>query len=90
MVHRRIIANRGELYTRALEQLKTDYKETTSTIDALIAAGAWDPNGALTQDNVQYTLNVLQETGALAKALRVEDVADLTPLNDVLKEIGRQ
>jgi len=70
--------------------LKTDRGETTSVIDALIAAGAWDPNGALTQDNVQYTLNFLQETGAVAKALRVEDVADLAPLNDVLKDIGRQ
>ena len=90
LVHRRIIANRGELYTRALEQLKTEPKETTSVIDALIAAGAWDPNGALTQDNVQYTLDFLQETGAVAKTLRVEDVADLAPLNDVLKDIGRQ
>jgi ABC-type nitrate/sulfonate/bicarbonate transport system substrate-binding protein len=90
LMHRRIIANRGELYTRALQQLKTEPTETTSVIDALIAAGAWDPNGALTRDNVQYTLSFLQETGAVAKALRVEDVADLAPLNDVLNDIGRQ
>jgi ABC-type nitrate/sulfonate/bicarbonate transport system substrate-binding protein len=90
LVHRRIIANRGLLYTKALEQSKTDHAETTSVIDALLAAGAWDPNGALTHDNVQYTLNFLQETGAVPKALRVEDVADLGPLNEVLKDIGRQ
>ena len=90
LVHRRIIANRRLLYTRTLEQLKTDKAETTSVIDALIAAGAWDPNGALTNDNVQYTLTFLQETGAVPKGLRVEDVADLAPLNDVLNDIGRQ
>jgi hypothetical protein len=85
-----VIANRGELYTRALEQLKTDPEETTSVIDALIAAGAWDPNGALTRDKVQYTLSFLQDTGAVPKELRVDDVADLAPLNDVLNDIGRQ
>jgi ABC-type nitrate/sulfonate/bicarbonate transport system substrate-binding protein len=90
LVHRRIIANRGLLYTKALEQSKTDHGETTSVIDALLAAGAWDPNGALTHDNLQYTLNFLQETGAVPKALRLEDVADLGPLNEVLKDIGRQ
>jgi len=89
-VHRRIIANRGALYTRALEQLKTEPKETTAVIDALIAAGAWHPNGALTRDNVQYTLSFLQEAGVVPKALRVEDVSDLAPLNDVLNDIGRQ
>jgi hypothetical protein len=90
LVHRRIIANRGLLYTRALEQSKTDQTETMSVIDALLAAGAWHPNGALTHDNVQYTLTFLQETGAVPKALRVEDVADLGPLNEVLNDIGRQ
>jgi ABC-type nitrate/sulfonate/bicarbonate transport system substrate-binding protein len=90
LVHRRIIANRGELYTRASEQLNLDPKETTPVIDALIAAGAWDPNGALTRDNVQYTLSFLQDTGAVPNNLRVEDVADLAPLNDVLNEIGRR
>jgi len=90
LVHRRIIANRGLLYTKALEQSQSDQAETTSVIDALLAAGAWDPNGALTHDNVQYTLSFIQETGAVPKALRVEDVADLGPLNEVLKDIGRQ
>ena len=66
------------------------YGKTPPCTDALIAAGAWDPNGALTRDKMQYTLSFLQDTGAVPKELRVDDVADLAPLNDVLNDIGRQ
>jgi ABC-type nitrate/sulfonate/bicarbonate transport system substrate-binding protein len=90
LMHRRINTDPRLLYGRVFDLLKIEPAETKPMVDALIAAGAWDPNGALTKDNVQYTLTFLQETGAVPKALRVEDVADLAPLNDVLNEIGRQ
>jgi hypothetical protein len=46
--------------------------------------------GVLTRDNLQFTLTFLQEAGAVSKSLRFEDVADLSHLNAVLDEIGRQ
>jgi NMT1/THI5 like protein len=90
VVHRRIMASPEMLSTRAIEQLKMDPIAAKALINALIASGAWDPNGALTRDNVHFTLTFLQESDAVPKHLRVDDVADFAPLNEVLAEIGRK
>ena len=59
-------------------------------MDASLAAGAWDPNGALTDENVAFTLRFLKEIGAVPPTLEFEAVADLSVLNTVLGEIGRR
>lgn len=90
LAHRRVIANPETLYTKVIEQLKLDPSTAKILVDASLAAGAWDPNGALTRENVQYTLNFLQAMSAVPRTLRFEDVADLSYLDAVLAEIGRK
>ena len=57
---------------------------------AYLDIGEWDPNGALTPDNIQFTLDFLAANTSLPAGLAVDDVADLSYLNAVLDEIGRQ
>ena len=90
VAHRRVIANPETLYAKVIEQLKVDRDTAKTLADASLAANAWDPNGALTRENVQYTLNFLQDIDAVPRTLRFEDVADLSYLDTVLAEIGRQ
>ena len=50
----------------------------------------FDPNGGLTADNMNYTLQFFVGAGNILPGLKVEDVADLSVLNSVLDELGRQ
>ena len=50
----------------------------------------WSPNGGLTEQNVRYTLSMLIDGQLVPAGIKPEDVADLSYLNTVLDEIGRQ
>jgi hypothetical protein len=78
------------LYDKAVEQLKLDSNAAKTLVDAYLAANAWDPNGALTRENIQYTLDFLKQTKDVPAELTFEDVADLSYLNAVLAELGRR
>jgi hypothetical protein len=47
-------------------------------------------DGGLTDEAVRYSLAFYAESGELDPALTPADVADLTYLNQVLAELGRQ
>lgn len=90
LAHRSVIDNPQVLYDKAVEQLKLDSNAAKTLVDAYLAANAWDPNGALTRENIQYTLDFLKQTKDVPAELTFEDVADLSYLNAVLAELGRR
>lgn len=47
-------------------------------------------NGGYTMESVQANIDFLVETAVLSPGLKPDDVADLSYLNAVLDEIGRQ
>jgi hypothetical protein len=52
--------------------------------------GAWDPKRVLTEENVQDTLDFLQDSQNVTPELMLADVADLSYLNALPDEIGRR
>jgi hypothetical protein len=90
LAHRKIVDDPQILYALAAGHLKLAPDATKPIVDASLAAGAWDPNGALTEENVKFTLRFLKDVGAVPPALEFDAVADLSHLNAVLREIGRR
>jgi ABC-type nitrate/sulfonate/bicarbonate transport system substrate-binding protein len=88
--HRRVNDNPQLLYDEGVKRLGLDPAIAKQVGDACLQGGMFDPNGGLTKENVQYTLDFLANTKAVPASLKVEDVADLSYLNAVLDEIGRR
>jgi NitT/TauT family transport system substrate-binding protein len=89
--NRRIASEDG--YLKSLVE-KYVPSATPETIDAVVQtfrdAGLYDVNGGMTEDNLNYTIQFFVGAGALQPGLTVEDAADLSILNDVLDELGRE
>jgi hypothetical protein len=50
----------------------------------------WDPNGGITQDGFQSTIDFFTNSGAIDPGLTVDKALDLSYLNAVLDDIGRR
>jgi ABC-type nitrate/sulfonate/bicarbonate transport system substrate-binding protein len=87
---RRVSAQPQVLYDESVKRLNMDPATAKSTGDAWLKLGIWDPNGGLTSQNIQYTLDFLKGMNALPATLKVYDIADLTYLDAVLNKIGRK
>jgi ABC-type nitrate/sulfonate/bicarbonate transport system substrate-binding protein len=87
---RSVIENPQLLRDKIVQYLSLDSAQAQQLADAYIAAHIWDPNGGVTAENVRATLDFLVAGDILPAGSRVEDVADLSYLNAVLDEIGRQ
>jgi ABC-type nitrate/sulfonate/bicarbonate transport system substrate-binding protein len=87
---RRIYEEPEALYAAAVDHLDLDPEFAKELADAYLAIELWDRNGALTEENLQYTLDFLGDIEAIPAGLRTEDVAELSYLNSVLDELGRQ
>lgn len=87
---RRINANPQLLYDETVKRLGADPASAKASGDAWLKLGVWDPNGGLKRENLQYTLDFLVNIKGVPAGLTVDDVADLSYLNDVLNEIGRK
>ncbi len=87
---RRVAENPRLLYEEAAERLDLapDVAEAVGRVH--LENGIWDPNGGLTDANVQGTIDYLTGIGSLPQGLRSGDVTDLSYLNEVLDEIGRK
>jgi ABC-type nitrate/sulfonate/bicarbonate transport system substrate-binding protein len=90
LAHRAAIANPSSLYDKVVDQTKVDRATAKTIVDAYIAVGAWDPNGVLTPEKVQYSLDFLKGINAVPAELKYDDIADLSYLDAVLQEIGRK
>lgn len=67
-----------------------DISSGSAVADAYLQTKAWDVNGGLSDEAVQYSLEFFISSGSLESGLTVAQVADLSYLNTVLDEIGRK
>lgn len=87
--HRQVQA-KPVLQNTIVEYASLDSARAQTAADAYLAHDVWDVNGRLTYERVQYTLDFLAKAGSLPAGMKAEQVADLSYLDAVLKEIGRK
>lgn len=90
LANRRVQQNPDLLVSEAETRLKLDPATAKQIADAYLQTNLWDANGALTQENVQTTLDFLRQNELLTGDLSAAQVSDLRYLNAVLAEIGRK
>lgn len=88
--HRRVNDNPQLLRDEIAKQHGFDAARAQYLADAYLQEKTWEPNGGLTPENIQLTLDLLKSIGALPPEIQVKDVANLSYLNQVLSEIGRK
>jgi ABC-type nitrate/sulfonate/bicarbonate transport system substrate-binding protein len=89
-VHRRIADKPDLLIPQAVRWLAMDAEVLTAILEAQMAAGSWNVNGGLDEESIQFTIDFFTQAGRLSPGLTAEDVSNLSYLNEVLDEIGRQ
>jgi ABC-type nitrate/sulfonate/bicarbonate transport system substrate-binding protein len=87
---RRVAADPQLLYDEAVQRLELDPATAEAIGRSHLGMNIWDPNGGLTAENLQGTLDLLIAVEALPAGTEVREVADLSYLNGVLDEIGRK
>jgi ABC-type nitrate/sulfonate/bicarbonate transport system substrate-binding protein len=90
LANRQVMRDPQVLREGIVKYLDYDEAQAAYLADAYLAAAIWDANGGLTPENIENTLEFLHDGGMLTVELKLEDVADLTYLNAVLDELGRQ
>lgn len=90
VAHRSVIADPQLLRDGIVKYLSIDAARAQELEEAYLLEEIWDPNGQLSSENIQATLDFLSAADMVPADLEVEDVADLSYLNAVLDEIGRQ
>jgi ABC-type nitrate/sulfonate/bicarbonate transport system substrate-binding protein len=88
--NRKVMANPTLLTEEAVKRLELDPVTARAIVELHLAQGVWDANGGLTAERVQSTLDFLVEIGSLKSGQTVSDVADLSYLEAVLREVGRR
>jgi ABC-type nitrate/sulfonate/bicarbonate transport system substrate-binding protein len=86
----RTIQDKQLLKDAAIKYLEIDEAQAETQASTYLEHGAWSVNGGLTDENVQLTLDFLVEAGVLSAGQTPKDVSDLSYLNAILDEIGRQ
>ena len=87
---RQVMSNPQALQDGIVKYLSLDPTRAQELGAAYIAAGTWDLNGGLNNNNLQKTLDFMVSSGSVPPNIPVEKVADLTYLNAVLDRIGRK
>ena len=72
-------------YVPAIDQTNLD-----AVVEAFKAAGVFDPNGGLTEENLNYTIQFFVGSQSIQPGLTTSNVADLSHLTAVVNEIGRR
>jgi ABC-type nitrate/sulfonate/bicarbonate transport system substrate-binding protein len=87
---RRIIADPDVLYEEAVKEWDLEVAVAQEVGDIYLQASMWDPNGGLTLESIQETVDLLVENESIEPGLKAEDIADLSYLEAALNDIGRQ
>jgi ABC-type nitrate/sulfonate/bicarbonate transport system substrate-binding protein len=90
VAHRRVVGHPDTLRDEIAKYFSTDPAQAQEWAAAFAAADVWDVNGALTTQNLQFTIDYLAVKSSFPSNIKITDVADLSYLNAVLGEIGRQ
>jgi ABC-type nitrate/sulfonate/bicarbonate transport system substrate-binding protein len=88
--HRLIRSNPQVLFDEAVRRLSLDAATARAIADSHLQMQIWDPNGGLALDNIASTIAVLTELNELPPGMTADRVADLSFLDAVLNEIGRE
>jgi NitT/TauT family transport system substrate-binding protein len=88
--HRRVRENPQLLRDEIAKRFSMDSAKAQKLAETYGALNVWDVNGGLTADNLASTIDFLASNGSVPQGMKVEDVADLSYLNAVLAEMGRQ
>jgi ABC-type nitrate/sulfonate/bicarbonate transport system substrate-binding protein len=89
-VHRNILRDPQLLVDGFVKYVEVEPDRAQDLAQQYLAAELWDPNGQITSENIQATLDFLYAGDILSADLTVEQFADLSYLDAVLNEIGRQ
>ena len=87
--HRLIRSNPQVLYDESVRRLGLEPATAKAIGDSHLGMDIWDVNGALTNENIQSTIDVLTTAKTLAPGLRAAQVSDLSYLDAVLTDLGR-
>jgi len=90
LLARRQLQDPNFLQQQVVKYLKMSDADAKQAAADAIQEKIWDLNGGLTNESVQANLDFLTQANVLKPGLQVSDVADLTPLMQVLDEIGRK
>ena len=88
--HRRRRANPQILFEESQARLKIDAATARAVGASHLRMDIWDQNGGLTIERVQKTLDFLVAAQGLPDGLQADHVADLSYLDAVLADIGRE
>jgi ABC-type nitrate/sulfonate/bicarbonate transport system substrate-binding protein len=89
VAHRSVIADPELLRDGIVKYVSVDAAQAQALAEAYLQKEMWHPNGQLSAENIQATLDFLKAADMLPADLNAEDAADLSYLNAVLDEIGR-
>jgi ABC-type nitrate/sulfonate/bicarbonate transport system substrate-binding protein len=73
-----------------IELYMPDDAAALDDVDTYLAHKAWDVNGGLSPESIKFTLSFLTDAGVVPPGLQPEQLLDLSFLNAVLEEIGKQ
>ncbi len=90
LAQRRVVSSPGLLADESVKRLALDRATAEAVSQAHLRMGTWDANGGPTAREVQSTIDLLTKMASLPRGLKASAVADLSYLNEVLDEIGRQ
>jgi len=87
---RRRLQEPGVLAAELTARFGLDAERARLTADTFLTRRVWDVNGSYTMDAIQRNIDFYATSGNLPAGMQAGEVADLSFLNAVLKEIGRQ
>jgi len=90
LVVRRAYEDTAWLSAEIVKRLEMEPADAEASAQMALDQRVWDPNGGLTSQGIQTTLDFLVSAEAVPEGLTPRDVADLSYLNAVLDEIGRE
>lgn len=85
-IYRQVHENPQLVYDAAVTYLKLSPEQAKTAVDAYLASNVWKLNEQDAAEAFRFTLDALVEMGALRAGMQLENVADLTYLNQVLAE----
>lgn len=89
-IHRRIKENPRLLVDALIKYLALEPARAQEIADAYLARGAWQVNGNLTRESVASSLDFFIQTRSLPAGLDADQVSDLSYLDSVINELGKQ
>jgi ABC-type nitrate/sulfonate/bicarbonate transport system substrate-binding protein len=88
--NRRLVGHPDVLQEEIVKYFPADASSAKNWAQIIGGLGVWEVNGSLTAQNVQSTVDYLASKGSFSANTKANDVSDLSYLNAVLDEIGRQ